>query len=297
MFPFLISYKSGSKFTASARGGKLLLCLCAVSVAGGLLLNGCANQPPSKASQSGVRLRIRLNYAAPVNRNEKYFFLLNNVDDSTAPGSVPVSAPLPNNTYGNGFATASDAGASGKPGFTDFVLFGFNDYENASVGGYSLFHVVNRATGREDNRINFRYVDTPLLSTLPSNDQSQPDANTLIFEIDMAQLERDVNGNLLTDAINRARQRRYVQVNIVSTNLTPTDTTAVGKIFDSLGDNRQGDGRGSFLRLDLTQTGVITSSDERFVEVTEPSNTSDTVGGNDPQIDLRSWSIEVVRTN
>ncbi len=261
------------------------------------LLPGCASQPPSKTALSGVRLRVRLTYAAPVNRNEKYFFLINNLDDSTAPGAVPVSAPLPNNTYGNGFATASDAGASGKSGFTDFVLFGFNDYENASIGGYSLFHVVNRATGKEDNRVNFRFVDTPLLSTLPSNDAAQPDANVLTFELDMAQLERDVNGNLLSDAAARALARRYIQINIVSTNITPTDTTPVGKIFDSMGDNRVGDGRGSFLRLDLTQTGTVSSTDARFLEVQEPSSASDTVGGSDPQIDLRSWSVEVVRTN
>ncbi len=262
-----------------------------------LLCGGCANQPPSSNALSGIRLRVTMRYNYTVNPNYQYYFVINNAGDRNAAGPIPVGAPLANNTYGNGFATASDSGASNatnKGGFTDFVQWGFNQYGGQSQNGYALYHVV----GDANNRQNFRSTGVPITSTAPSTDLTDPaGSTTLTFEIDLSQLVRDSLGNAVdaNTAATTARALQYLQVNIISTNVTPLDQAPALKAYDSMGDTSNG--RGSYLTLDVTQNRAVTSTDTALPETNEPT-AYDVYGatGQSP-LDLVSWTIEVVRTN
>ena len=188
-----------------------------------LILQGCAKLPPNQNMLSGKRLLVTMQFRSPVDINNTYFFLINNAGDQNAPGPVPVlQAP-----YGNGFAT----GAGGVSGFTDFIRYDF-----AQPAGYGLYHAVG-----DSNRSNFVYEGRPINATLPDPNDPRT-ATRLQFEIDLSQLITDANGNPLvdqTEAATRARALRFLQVNIVATNVVPRDvTTTVNKQVDSLGDSR-----------------------------------------------------------
>jgi hypothetical protein len=257
--------------------GRLALCgaLLALTLAG-----GCARLPPSQNVLSGRRLIVTMRFNAPVNQFNHYFFLINNAGDQNAPGPVPVLT----NPYGNGFAASSNSGANG---LTDFIRF-----DSLQPQGYGLYHVVG-----DPNQSNFRYEGRPINSVLPDPNDPRT-ANQLQFEIDLSQLITDANGIPLSDptqAANLARQIRYLQVNIVATNIIPRDvTTPVEKLVDSLGDTRTQLGASSFLILDVSQNRVISNNDTTIVGslVHEPSD-PDVFGGNDPSLDLVDWSIEV----
>ena len=257
---------------------------------------GCASQPPTNNALSNIRLRVTMRFAQPPNPNYLYYFVINNAGDRNAPGPIPVGAPLTNGTYGNGFATASDSGASSatnKGGFTDFVQWGFNQYGGQSQNNYALYHVV----GDANNRQNFRSSGVPINSTLPSSDLTDPiGSTTLFFEIDLSQLIRDAAGGTVdaATAASSARALQYLQVNMVSTNITPLAQSSASKLYDSMGDTSNG--RGSYLTLDVTQNRAVTSADTALPETNEPTF-SDVFGGTDSTLDLRSWTIEVVRTN
>ena len=262
------------------------------------MCGGCANQPPSQNALSGIRLRVTMRYNYLVNPNYQYYFVINNAGDRNAAGPIPVGTPLPNQTYGNGFATASDNGASGttnKGGFTDFVQWGFNQYGGQSQNGYSLYHVV----GDANNRQNFRSSGVPIASTAPSTDSTDPaGSTTLTFELDLSQLIRDATGGAVdaNTAANTARALQYLQVNIISTNITPQDTaTSALKAYDSMGNTS--DGRGSYLTLDVTQNRTVASTDTSLPETNEPTFYDVYGGSGFSPLDLVSWTIEVVRTN
>ncbi len=241
-------------------------------------VGGCARQPPERNQLSGKRLIVTLRFRSPVNPNYHYFFLINNAGDQNAPGPVPVLIP----PYGNGFATGSGGGTSG---FTDFVRF-----DNLQPQGYGLYHAVG-----DPNRSNFVYEGRPLNAVLP--DPTDPrTASQLQFEIDLSQLITDANGAPLpdpTEAANRARQIRFLQVNVVATNIVPRDvTTPVVKLVDSFGDTRTLAGASSFLVLDVSQNRIVRNSDFTGQLIEEPAD-PDVFVGNDPTLDLVDWSIEV----
>ena len=263
-----------------------------------LLCSGCANQPPNQNALSGIRLRVTMRYNYTVNPNFQYYFCINNMGSINAAGPIPVGAPLANQTYGNGFATASDNGASSatnKGGFTDFVVWGNTIYGGQQQNGYALYHVV----GDANNYQNFRSSGVPISSVAPSTDPTDPaGSSTLTFELDLSQLIRDATGGAVdaNTAANTARALRYLQVNIIATNATPLTPSSAIKAYDSMGDTSNG--RGSYLTLDVTQTGrTVTSTDPTLPETNEPTF-YDVYGGSGlSPLDLTSWSIEVVRTN
>lgn len=283
----------------SARQRKFAL-LCSLLPVPCFLLGGCANQPPNQNALSGIRLRVTMRYNSTVNPNYQYYFFINNMGSINAAGPIPVGAPLPDGTYGNGVATASDNGASSatnKGGFTDFVLWSptANSYGGASQNNYSLYHVV----GDANDRSKFRSSGVPISSVAPSGDPTDPaGSSTLTFELDLSQLIRDSLGNAVdaNTAATTARNLRYLQVNIISTNANPLAQSPANKAYDSMGDTSNG--RGSYLTLDVTQTGrIVTSTDSTLPETNEPTFYDVYGASGQSPLDLISWSIEVVRTN
>lgn len=274
-----------------------------------LAAGGCARLPPSQNALSGVRLRVTLRFGAPINPLYYYYFLVNNAGDRQAPGPIPVLGPISGQSYGNGFATGSTPGSSG---FTDFVLFTaeVNQYPGSRArGGYGVYHVVRSGAtdqGEANNRANLRATGAPVAFTTPPSDPGDLQSAVLQFEIDLSQLITDPSGQPLSDpaqAANLARAIRYLQTNVVATNITPVDPqTSIIKLVDSLGDTSGG--QGYYFTLDVGQGGLWPSgpSDPRVQTSLEPSSNDIYIfppGANvprDPALDLRDWRIEVVRT-
>jgi len=194
---------------------------------------GCARLPPGSTTLSGKRLIVTLNYSGFINPNYHYFFLMNNAGNQNAPGPVPVVLP----PYGNGFATGSGANAGG---FTDFVRF---DNFQPGNNGYSLYHVIG-----DPNRSMFVTEGSPVSTTRPDVNDPRT-GKQLQFQLDLSQLVTDANGKPLPadQAVAAAQSIRFLQINIISTDVVPTDlATAVNKQVDSLGETRTSSGQSSF---------------------------------------------------
>jgi hypothetical protein len=255
-------------------GSPLAISLLLLTFAG-----GCARQPPGQNSLSGKRLIVTLRFRSPVNPNNHYFFLINNAGDQNAPGPIPVLNP----PYGNGFAT----GAGGTNGFTDFVRF-----DNLQPQGYGVYHAIG-----DPNLSNFIYEGRPI-TTVPPDPNDPRTASVLQFEIDLSQLIVQPNGAPLADqnqAVTQAKAIRFLQVNIVATNVIPRDVvTPVLKQVDSLGDTRTLSGASSFLILDVSQNRVYRNQDFVGQLVYEPTDI-DVFGSDtpDPTLDLIDWTIEI----
>lgn len=263
-----------------------------------MLTSGCARLPPGQNGLSGRRLKVRLTFANAVNPNYYYYFIINNSNNRFSPGPIPVGAPISNSSYGNGFATSSSTDTTQR-GFTDFVLFSNPtnqlQYPNSQPReGYGLYHLVGTD---ENNRVNLRGIGAPVTFTSPTTNPDDPNSRVLYFEIDLSQIIRDANGNPLTDsqASNMAQGIRFLQLNVVATNITPTDpTTTIPKVFDSFGDTR--DGRGTFLNMDLSSPIVIHNNDvnapieiQGDVAVSPPGSAN----GDTTPLDLLTWSVEL----
>ncbi len=295
-------------FTFVPRGGFALLGALAGLAALGSV-GGCARQPPSSSTLSGKRLRVTMRFRDAIDPNNHYFFLINYIrdgpqgdaGDSSAPGPIPVFGPISaNQGFGNGFATSSDHGANSTPargtgGFTDFVEY--------YAGQYRLFHVLGDPVNR-----NFRDEGQPVFVVRPGQDDAQS-YNRLQFEIDLSQLILDAAGNPppasdQTQTLDIARNRlRYLQVNIIATDVIPADQgTQITKEVDALGDTSSLLGQSNFLRLDVSQTGVIpdSPSDPRAQNSLEPTGNDVVVYsggafqlGGKGALDLTDWTIEV----
>lgn len=268
------------------------------------ICGGCARQPPGTNASSGVRLRVTLDFRAPISQYYYYFVLINNANDLLGnAGPIPVFGPVSGQSYGNGFATSS---SPGKGGFTDFVLFttDANQFGGRARGGYGVYHVREATPGTDNgeanNRANFVATGAPVNYVPPA--EGPPYGNELKFEIDLSQLITDAGGQPLTDqnqAVTLARAIHHLQINVVATDILATDSqTAINKHVDSLGDNRSG--QGNYFTLDVTQAGVIPSgsNDTRVLNSLEPSD-NDVQGSGNPNdfspMDLTSWTIEVLR--
>lgn len=262
-----------------------LICVSAFS--------GCASPVPGgngASALSGRSLQVKLVFNGPINPNYFYYFIINASNDPSGPGPIPVGSPISSTTYGNGFATGSDS-RSGD--FTDFVLYSNTQYPNATpAANYALYHVLD---GKDGNvRTNFVANGAPIQYVPPQS----PTNNTLIFQIDLAQLYTSSNSQ--ADAVNKAKNLRYLQVNVVSTNVVPLDTqTSVIKEYDSFGNDSNG--VGNFLNMDLNQLAYKNGNGDTPT-TTEPSFNDvfiSPVGSNiaqDPSLDLVDWEIQVITT-
>ncbi len=252
-----------------------------------LSTGGCARLPPNLNSLSGKRLLVTLTFRDAIEPTFFYFFVINNSNNPNAPGPVPVVAP----PYGNGFAAGSSPGSSG---FTDFVEY--NEFQPQSQGGYELYHVIGNS-----NSQNFKPEGGPI-SFMPPNPNDPTTANQLQFELDIAQLIVDANGNPLADqsqVVNMARAIRYLQVNVIATDAVPTAAIVQPKAVDSLGDTLTSAGQSNYLTLDLSQIGTIANGDPRVPNSTEPTQNDVFVypPGSDqqwPSLDIVNWSIDVI---
>jgi len=154
---------------------------------------------------------------------------------------------------GNGFATGS---------FQRFVEV------NGALpfGGFVMYQVLD-----PDRRQVFQPLGAPLEATI------SPDRKSLRVVVDF--------GSLALDGQDPA-DIRVLQVNIIATDRTPKDPSDTSlKMWDALGDSRQFPN--TYLTLMTDTDRILRNSDTNM----EPSG--DVVNGNDPDLDIVDWQIEV----
>ncbi|HLK60649.1 MAG TPA: hypothetical protein VKU00_29065 [Chthonomonadaceae bacterium] len=264
------------------------------------LAGGCASPAPSEGGtslRSGKILRVTLTFGGSIYTGYYYYFLMNVSNDPSAPGPIPVGAPISGQPYySNGFATGSGTDKYGYlNGFTDFVLFTDSpQYGVQPPLGFGLYHVPPK-TDSNDRR-NIQASGLPLNPMRPSANLDDPASATFSFDIDLAQLFPGITdqGQLKT----QIRNLRWIQVNVVATNIVPTATpTTIPKLYDSFGDTRGG--TGSFLLLDVSQPITIQSNDAGAA--TEPADYDVYVSPPDssvsvnPALNLTSWTIQILQ--
>lgn len=154
---------------------------------------------------------------------------------------------------GNGFATGS---------FRYFV-----EHNGAlPFNGFVLYKVL------EPDRLQvFQPLGPPIEASV------SPDGKSLRAVIDFASIA--LEGQDPADI-------RVLQINIIATDRTPKDPTDTSlKMWDALGDSRQSPN--SYLTIQTDIDRVLRNADTNM----EP--TGDVVNGNDPDLDIVDWQIEV----
>ena len=210
---------------------------------------GCARFPEGGTGTFTKRIRVSIRLAAPVNPNYIYIFAFNDANDPTgSEGPIPVVAP----PWGNGFVS----GAA-----THFVRYdGF-----LPNGGYGVFKFT------DPSLLNYFQTGIPVSFVTPGQNDVR-----LEFEIDATQLRPDPN---------EALQLLYLQVNLLTMDVAPTDPQYTGpKFWDALGDSRQPGSLNDFITIDLSTSRVYRNSEMQI----EPDGDVD-----DPSLDIVDWTIEV----
>jgi hypothetical protein len=251
----------------------LLARVCrAVLLAAPLLLTvQCARVPADSGTRTGKLLVVRMTVRGSININRQptgnyYFFVINRTDTPSDPGPVPVVG-IP---WGNGFAAPAQQGSQG------FV--GYISYDRArSAGTYGVFTALVNGVLQDPVLGIFNPLGPPdRITTPPSGDAN------LAFQIDLGRLPNP-------DA-------RYVQLNMIATNITPQGVDSVPKYWDALGDSRSGDFLRNYILLDTTQNQTIRNADQigTAQEVANDVRDRDLAGTiDDPDIDIIDWQVEI----
>lgn len=248
-----------------------------------LVIPGCARAPSS--AQSGIRLRVTIQFAGPINDNYQYFFLLRNGADQVGQnGPIPVIQP----PYLNGFATGlinDTTNPQYTAGFTDFVEYS-RVQRQPSASGYTLYHLPGGIKG-DPNRDIFNPRGEPDLTQPPNG------GNTLSFELRVDRIKPDAGE---TD-LNNGQTPRFLQVNLLATTTTPHNPQTIDptKFLDAFGDQHIGSGTfNNYITIDTSQVGrTFMSNNTPGDPAYEPDN--DTFPGpSDPGIEMTSWRIQVI---
>jgi hypothetical protein len=259
---------------------------------------GCASPVPGQVGGlSSKRITVTIQCAGAMDPHNFYYFLINRLGatgDPNARGPVPVldRAYQYLGGSGNGFATGSLSGSTTTNGVTDYGLTDYVVYGNVAPTQIQVYHI----NGDPNNPTNAvaNPQGRPVTATLP--DLNNVDINaqtTLTFQIDLTQLITDTNDP--TTKVKEANAIHYIQVNIVATNVVPTDqSTPTNKYVDSMGNTRSSAEQNSFLILDLTQNRMYTSQlSSGTLSAEQPGDVYPPGGqGTDP-IDLIYWTITV----
>ena len=259
----------------------------------------CARLPPSVSGFTGRRLRVTMTFAGTMQPTAYYYYFLINkygpTGTSTAHGPLPVFDPNSEliNSIGNGYATGSGPGSKGTItdlpdyGITDFVLFNSTVKRQNNIGLYH--YTVDPNTQQYPPN-----PTSPFNVTVPSYsgdiDVNSSASKTLQFDLYISQLVTDTTDQ--TAKNQEAQQIRYLQVNIVATNVIPITPDNVNKQVDAFGDTAHPNNQ-QFLTIDLTQNKTYTP-DDNVSTLQEPTGDVYPPGSNQPSLDLVSWSIQVI---
>lgn len=213
------------------------------------LAAGCARSPEGGGGVFTKRIRVWIRLAAPVNPDYIYIVAFNDANDPTGvAGPQPVIAP----PWGNGFV----AGAA-----THFVRYdGF-----LPNGGYGVFRFT------DPSLLTWFQTGIPVAFVTPG-----PNDNLLEFEIDATQLRPDQA---------QALQLLYLQVNLLTMDIAPSDPNYPGpKFWDALGDSRLPGSINDYITIDLSTSRFYRNSELQI----EPEGDTP-----DPSLDIVDWFIEI----
>jgi hypothetical protein len=195
-----------------------------------------------------------------------YFFVINRTDTPSDPGPVPVVG-IP---WGNGFAAPAQQGSQGFVGYVSYD-------RDRSAGTYGVFTALVNGVLQDPVLGIFNPLGPPdRITTPPSGDAN------LAFQVDLGRLPNP-------DA-------RYVQLNMIATNITPQGVDSVPKYWDALGDSRSGDFLRNYILLDTTQNQTLRNADQigTAQEVANDVRDRDLPGTiDDPDIDIIDWQAEI----
>ncbi|MDW8104621.1 MAG: hypothetical protein RMK92_06375 [Armatimonadota bacterium] len=183
----------------------------------------------------------------------EYYYFILIDNDSDFVGANGPVPPIAPPWGGNGFATGS------------FQFFA--EYHGAlPFGGFLVYRVLD-----PDRLQAFEPLGAPLEAFI------SPDRKSMRVVIDFGSIARE--GQQPADI-------RVLQLNIIATDRTPRDPTDTSlKMWDALGDSRQT--ASSYLTLTTDTDRVLRNADTGL----EPAG--DVVGGNDPDLDIVDWQVEV----
>jgi len=236
----------------------------AVGVAG----LGCAKVPVGTGN-AALLLRVRAVYRGEVTnatslRQNNYFFLIHRTDSLNEPGPVPVvQAPW----GGNGFASASQPGAQGFVGFVQY-----------DAGGYGVYSLQSGGSLRPPEARVFEYLGTPETSVTP-----RPGERELLFQLDLSRLPYS--------------NKRYVYINIISTDTIPQTPDDQAKLWDAIEDGTKPQSLTPWVVLDTS----INDRKSNQVDAREPAfnDVRDRIYGppvDEPTLDLVDWQVDIQRS-
>ena len=239
----------------------------AITSAAGLAAASCA-RVPAGSGDSAVLLRVRAVYRGEVTnslslRQNSYFFLIHRTDSLNDPGPVPVvQAPW----GGNGFASASQPGAQGFVGFVQY-----------DAGGFGVYSLQSGGTLLPPEARVFEYLGTPETSVTP-----RPGERELLFQLDLSRLP-------LAD-------KRYVYINIISTDTIPQTPDDQVKLWDSIEDGTRPQSLTPWVVLDTS----INDRKSNQADAREPAfnDVRDRINGppvDEPTLDLVDWQVDIQR--
>ncbi len=268
------------------------------------LAGGCASPVPgSVGGLTGKVITVTIQCDGIMYPTYYYYFLINRLGptgDQNARGPIPVlSQAIPGlGGYGNGFATGSANANNTTNGQTDYGLTDYVLYNGSQANQIQLYHINGDPNSIPAATSNPQGSPSPF--TLPdvNNPSDTQGSMTLTFQLHVSQLltPAETAGKTAADIATLVSQIRWLQVNIVATNVVPTDqTTAAQKQVDSMGDSLNVQDLSSFLVLDLSQNQTITSNGP-FQTLAYPEPDHDvypTFLTYNPSIDIHQWSITV----
>jgi len=241
-----------------------------------VLAPGCARFPDDGGIGNFTRISFRFRVQGKINdANDEspltqyvYIVAIRTLTTDDIPNTGAPSPVIGDNTP-NGFV-------AGSP--THFVLYD----STRPAQPFTLFKFNPGPTpGDPDNPVNLSswFDTTPTRGRIINFVRPQ--------DGDPAELQFDLFANQLVDSDADADTIRRIQVNILT--MTRLSTTPGGtRIWDSIGNSQLPSEINAFLNVDLRGNSVVNNQLN-----TEP--TGDTVAGNDPDIDLTDFRIEVER--
>jgi hypothetical protein len=251
-----------------------------------LLLGGCARYPEGGAGSNFARITFRVRVAGRFNTtqddtpltNYVYVVAIRAIQGEGIPNTYPPSpvvgsnSPNDQNYSPNGFV-------AGAP--THFVRFESDRPDQAYPFRLFRFQPVVPTPTNGDNPIDLAaYADT-FSSRGPIVQFERPDAD----QQNSQELTFTVFANQLVDSDDLAPNLRRLQVNILTMNKPATQGTS-DRVWDALGDPGQFGDVSQFVTIDLLTNQIVSNVGGIEAE-------GDTTNGNEPDLDITDFSIQV----
>jgi hypothetical protein len=242
-----------------------------------LFPGGCARVPTTNRPNTSKVLVVSFTTRGPLDINRQpqgsyYFVLINRADSPTDPGGpAPVIGP----PWGNGFAAAPTQDGQG---FIGFVLYSRDQGLINNVGVYSSQIGGQLVDPRTLRLGGFTSLGPP--DRLP-NGTPQDGDTTLTFQLDLGRLPQS--------------ERRFLQINVIATDVLPNSPESVAKRWDALGDGTQTGSLNNWITIDTSTNQTLTNSQITGTSQEIPNDVRDRLGPvtDDASLDIIDWTFQI----